>query len=155
MSQRSTRSHAGGTRNSGLMSAWLFGVVAGVFVLLQAMLPALHGMHHAAHAEAVWSAEAILAEAVSAACDHRVGGDLTGGAREGDDRHQDRDHQNNGCDECKTLLLAKAIGGVLVVAGALHSVEPATEQALRGPDRVTIARYAHGLAARGPPANIA
>lgn len=132
------------------MSAWLFGVVAGVFVLLQAMLPALHGMHHAAHTGAVWSAEAILAEDVPAACDH-----LTDGAREGDDRHRGNDHQNNDCDECKTLLLAKAIGGVLVVSGALPSVEPATEQALRGPDRVTIARYAHGLAARGPPANIA
>lgn len=152
MSQRSTRTLADGTRESGSLSAWVVGVAVGMFVLLQAVLPALHGLHHAAHIGEHRDGTASQALATADVCMHGSDGGLSDGDTHDRKGTQGGHPESNDCDECKTLLLAKSIGGVLVSGLDLSQGDLVACLGSREPDRVTVARHEHGLAARGPPA---
>lgn len=151
MSQRSSRSLSIVPRVGGPMSPWLMAVLLGVFVVLQAGLPALHAVHHAAHRmmgePAAGSVCDVGADACAPDSAHRSGASA---ARQ-EERH-DGPAQSDDCDECKTLLLAKSIGGVFVSIAEVSVGTRVERLDVPCGVHVALARFDDGLAARGPPA---
>lgn len=128
----------------------LLGVLVVGVVVLQALLPTLHGMHHAAHAQhrEVACHTAAASGVISDDC-----ADSHASHAMHVDTHDDQapaDHPDD-CDECRTMLLAKALSGILEAPALLHTGEMVQVLGARPPPSVMPDPSTTPRESRGPP----
>lgn len=128
----------------------VLGVLVVGVVVLQALLPTLHGMHHAAHAQlrdaachAVATSGVTLDDCADSHASHAMRADA-----HDDQAPADRPDD---CDECRTMLLAKALGGILEAPALLHTGEMVQVLGARPPPSVMPDPSTTPRESRGPP----
>jgi len=144
-------------RVGGATRAWAWGLAITVVVVLQAMLPAMHAAQHLAGATDRAMASAVETSVANAdghghhSCgdegavhDSRDGGDDEGTG-------QKPVSPGDGCDVCKTLLLAKSLGGVMPLTGDAFTGEVVVIADAMGYARIAGERMEMPRDSRGPP----